>query len=636
MTTGRRPPGDKETWWWNDKVQEVIKAKKVAKKIWDASRRQEDKDRYRQANKAAKKAVATTKALAMNELYEELETPEGERKIFRIAKARDKATKDFSHMKQIKNEHGVVLRDLDMIIGRWKGYFDKLLNEENPRSIFGDGVPNEGLTQGISRNEVKVAISRMKNGKATGMDGIPVEVWKCLGEEGIDMLWDLMQGIYEQETIPTEWRDSVIIPIYKEKGDIQDCGNYRGIKLMSHTMKIWERIIDRRLREETTIGDEQFGFMPGRGTTDAIFAVRQLMEKHREKQKGLHMVFIDLEKAYDRVPRQEVWRCMREKGVPEKYVMIVQDMYEGARTRVKSSVGITDIIPVGVGLHQGSSLSPYLFAMIMDVLARGIKDLSPWCMLYADDIVLCGTRREVVEKKLEEWRRAMEDRGLKINRKKTVYLRFNVDGNLDGNSDINLQGQNLERVNTFKYLGATLAENGALDAEMTHRIQSGWKNWKRVSGILCDRRISLRVKGKVYKTVVRPAMMYGAETWAVKKAQEKKLDVAEMRMLRWMSGVTKLDRIRNERIRGTTKVGEISKKVQESRLKWYGHVLRREEEYVGKRVMAMEVPGKRRRGRPKRRWMDTIGNDLSEKELSREDTQDRAKWRSLIRHIDPT
>ena len=136
----------------------------------------------------------------------------------------------------------------------------------------------------------------------------------------------------------------------------------------------------------------------------------------------------------------------------------------------------------------------------------------------------------------------MEDRGLKINRKKTVYLRFNVDGNLDGNSDINLQGQNLERVNTFKYLGATLAENGDLDAEMTHRIQTGWQNWKRVSGILCDRSISLRVK----------------------------------------------------------------------------------------------VPGKRRRGRPKRRWLDSIGNDLSERELSREDAQDRARWRRLIRHIDPT
>ena len=223
-------------------------------------------------------------------------------------------------------------------------------------------------------------------------------------------------------------------------------------------------------------------------------------------------------------------------------------------------------------------------------------------------------------------------RGLKINRKKTVYTRFNVDVNLDGNSDINLQGQNWERVNTFKYLGATLAENGDMDAEMTHRIQSGWKNWKRVSGILCDRRKSLRVKRKV----VRPAMMYGAETWAVKKAQKKKLDVAEMRLLRWMSGVTKLDRIRNESIRGTTMVGGISKKVKESRLTWYGHVLRRAYEYVSKRVMAMEVPGNRRRGRPKRRWLDSIRHDLSERELSREDAQDRAKWRRLIRHIDPT
>ena len=107
-------------------------------------------------------------------------------------------------------------------------------------------------------------------------------------------------------------------------------------------------------------------------------------------------------------------------------------------------------------------------------------------------------------------------------------------------------------------------------------------------------------------------------------------------MLRWMSGVTKLDRIRNERIRGTTKVGEISKKVQESRLKWYGHVLRREDEHVGKRVMGMEVPGKRRRGRPMRMWLDNIRNNLSERKFSWEDVQDRARWRRPTRHIDPT
>ena len=83
-------------------------------------------------------------------------------------------------------------------------------------------------------------------------------------------------------------------------------------------------------------------------------------------------------------------------------------------------------------------------------------------------------------------------------------------------------------------------------------------------------------------------------------------------------------------------MGEISKKVQESRLKWYGHVLRREDEYVGKRVMVMEVPGERRRGRPTRKWLDNINNDLSERELSGEEAQDRVQWRCFIRNIDPT
>ena len=108
---------------------------------------------------------------------------------------------------------------------------------------------------------------------------------------------------------------------------------------------------------------------------------------------------------------------------------------------------------------------------------------------------------------------------------------------MDGNSDINLQGQNLERVNTFKYIGATLAENGDLDAEMTHRVQSGWTKLEEGIGDSVrpkNKFESDSVKGKVYRTVVRPAMMYGAETWAVKKAQKKKLDVAETRRLRWI------------------------------------------------------------------------------------------------------
>ena len=172
------------------------------------------------------------------------------------------------------------------------------------------------------------------------------------------MLLDLLQEIFEQEKMPEQWRDSVIVPIFKEKRDNQDCVNSICIKMISHTMKIWERINDRRLSEETSIGEEQFGFMPGRGTTDAIFAARQVIEKHLEMQKKLHLMFIDLEKAYNRVARQEVWRWLMEQGVPEKYVRLVKDTYGDARTQVKTSIGVTGKITIGVGLHQGSALSP--------------------------------------------------------------------------------------------------------------------------------------------------------------------------------------------------------------------------------------------------------------------------------------
>ena len=223
-------------------------------------------------------------------------------------------------------------------------------------------------------------------------------------------------------------------------------------------------------------------------------------------------------------------------------------------------------------------------------------------MLFADDIVPCSTRRDRVERKLDEWRRTMDERGLKISRRKTEYLGCNE----HQDAEIHIQGETVKRVKTFTYLGnglgSMLAEDGELDAEVTDRVQSGWKNWKRVSGVLCDRRMNVKIKGKVYRTVVRPALMYGAETWALKKAQGNKLEVPEMRMLRWMCGATKLDKIRNERIRRTTNVGEITKKVKERRLKWYGHMMRREEHYVGRRAMVMKVQGRKKRGRPKRRW----------------------------------
>ena len=153
---------------------------------------------------------------------------------------------------------------------------------------------------------MKNALRRMKKGKAVGQDELPVEVWKCMGEMGIKFLTRLFNRLLMSERMPEEWRRSALIPIYKNKGDAQSYGNYRRIKVMSHTLKVWERIIEARLRDRVEISKQQYGFMPGKGTTDAMFALRILMEKYREGQRQLHCVFVNLEKAYDRVSREEL------------------------------------------------------------------------------------------------------------------------------------------------------------------------------------------------------------------------------------------------------------------------------------------------------------------------------------------
>ena len=474
---------------------------------------------------------------------------------------RNKSTKDITHIKQIKDERGVVIGKERYILLRWKDYFEKLLNEENERLIRDDGDPNDQFLGEVTRQEVERALKKMKNGKSIGSDGIPVEVWKVLRGEGVDILHQLIKEIMKKEAIPEKWRESTLIPIFKEKGDIQGCENFRGIKLMSHTLNPFERVLDDRLRQVVHIGRQQLGIMKGLGTVDGIL-LRQNMEKHREKQKVLHMVFIDLEKAHDRVPRQEVWRSLRKRGVPEKYVRIVQECYKNVTTRVRSTVGTTDSFHVEVGLHQGSALRPLLFNIVFDVITENVREEPPWCVFYADDIVLVI---DGLERKLEEWRVALESRGMKISRFKTEY--FTTDTSGDQQATIRLNSEMLKRVNTFKYLGSMVDETVEMEKEVNFRIQCGWNNWRKVSGVICDRRVPVKVKGKVHKTMVRPAMSYGLEAAPLKKSEEKKMDVAEMKMLKWMVGVTRRDQIRNEYIRGTVKVTEFSKKIQESRLR---------------------------------------------------------------------
>ena len=173
-----------------------------------------------------------------------------------------------------------------------------------------------------------------------------------------------------------------------------------------------------------------------------------------------------------------------------------------------------------------------------------------------------------------------------------------------------MEDTKVPRVKEFKYLGSTVQQSGSCEREVKKRVHAGWNGWRRVSGVICGRRLPARVKGKVYSSAVRPAMVYGLETVAVTKKQVEEMEVAEMKMLRFAMGVTRKNKIRNEYIRSTVKVERLGMKMREGRPRWYGHVMRRDQKYVGRKMMEMDLPGKRRRGRPKRRFLDVVKEDM--------------------------
>ena len=177
---------------------------------------------------------------------------------------------------------------------------------------------------------------------------------------------------------------------------------------MSYTMKLWERVMEQRLRKKIKISENQFDFMPGRSTMEAIFSLRQLIEKYLAKMKNLHMVFIDLKTAYDRVTTDLIWWFLNKMNILRGYIVIIRDMYEGAVTRVRITCRETGDFPVTIDLHQRSALSPYFFALIIDKLTAHFQEEVPWCILFADDIVLVDESSDGVNAKLERRQETLE------------------------------------------------------------------------------------------------------------------------------------------------------------------------------------------------------------------------------------
>ena len=423
------PPRHTRTWWWQDELDEVIETKRQCYIKWKKSRKKSDKATYKSANRRAKKDVAKAKESERQRICSNLEEADKKGDLHRMVNQLKGKNKDVVGNGSINDSSGQPATEDEKVKEIWAEYFEKLLNEQFvwDRNNLEPCSPAEGDCELITEQEVREALNKMKKWKAAGPSKVTVEMLKAAGSEGIKWLTELFNSVITERKIPDDWRRSWMTAVYKGKGDALDCGSYRGIKLLEHAMKVMEHILEVRLRRMVDIDEMQFGFRPGRGTTDAIFILRQVQEKFLAKKKDLWLAFVDLEKAFDRVPREVAWWALRQAGVPEGFIQVIRSMYDGAMTSVKHNGGESRFFEVKVGVHQGSVLSPILFIIILEALSKKFRGGLPWELLYADDLALAADTKEQLIAKLRSWKGGLEEKGLRVNISKTKVMRCSAD-----------------------------------------------------------------------------------------------------------------------------------------------------------------------------------------------------------------
>nr|VZI29233.1 unnamed protein product [Spirometra erinaceieuropaei] len=261
------------------------------------------------------------------------------------------------------------LTEITQIPQRWAEHFPGVLNRP---SVISDAAiarlpqleTNVDLDLPPSLQETIRAVQQLSNGKAPGSDAIPAEVYKHGGPQLMNHLTALFQEMWRQGEVPQDFKDATIMHLYKRKGNRQICDNNRGTSLLDIAGMIFARILRNRIDnhlEQGLLPESQCGFRRHLGTTDMIFAARQLQEKCQEMRTHLYSTFLDLTKAFDTVNREGLWKIMQEFGCPERLIQMVRQLHDGMMARVTDNGAVSETFTVTSGVKQGCVLAPTHF-----------------------------------------------------------------------------------------------------------------------------------------------------------------------------------------------------------------------------------------------------------------------------------
>ena len=638
---------EKRTPWWNQDVKEAIRAKKDAFKALLQNRLSSDlQSRYSEARKAAILAVKQSKEKSWEEFGRRLDSDQRTaNKVFwqTIRRLRGKKSNTTA---SIKDSEGNILSNENDILARWREYFKDLLNPVEATSNDTQEVMHSEEVV-FTAAEVASAVRRLKSGKAAGEDEIRPEMLKAMNGEGILWLTRVCQVAWKLGKTPEDWQTGVIIPIFK-KGDRKECTNYRGISLLSLPGKVYAKCLERKCREivESKLEDGQCGFRPGRSTTDQVFTLRQVFEKSWEYAKDVFTCFVDLEKAYDRVPRDKLWGVLQEYGIGGQLLQAIKSFYCQSEVCIRVNGKRSEPFHVGIGLRQGCALSPLLFIIYMNWIDKRsqtdegvtIGSCKISRLLFADDLVLLAATQSGLQRSLDSFAAACEIAGMKISTTKTEVLHLS---RKPDQCSLHVDGVSLKQVEKFKYLGVAFTSDGKQDEEIDMRTGKASAVMRALHrSVVTKRELSKKAKLSVFKSIFIPILTYGHESWIMTERVRSQVQASEMRFLRRIQGVTMFDKVRSLEIRKSLQVEPLLLRIERSQLRWFGHVSRMPQERLPKQVLLEKVKGERPVGRPRTRWLDQM-EDLAWDRLGlcpsevKEVVQDRDVWRLNLEVLPP-
>uniref|UniRef100_A0A4W2E1C5 RNA-directed DNA polymerase n=1 Tax=Bos indicus x Bos taurus TaxID=30522 RepID=A0A4W2E1C5_BOBOX len=302
----------------------------------------------------------------------------------------------------------------------------------------------------------------------------------------------------------------------------------------SHTL-VKLKILQARLQQYVNreLPDVQAGFRKGRGTRDQIANIRWIMEKAREFQKNIYFCFTDYAKAFDCVDHNKLWKILKEMGIPDHLTCLLRNLYTGPEATVRTGHGTTDWFQIGTGIRQGCVLSPCLFNLYAQYIMRnaGLEEAQAGIKIsgrninnfrYANDTTLMAESEEELKSLLMKVKEESEKVGLKLNIQKTKIM---ASGPI---TSWQIDGETVETVTDFIFLGSKITADGDCSHEIKRCLLLGRKVMTNLDSIFKSRDVTLPTKVCLVKAMVLPVVMYGCESWTVKKAERRRIDAFEL------------------------------------------------------------------------------------------------------------